>query len=135
MVVFRYPAVRKGVSDENVGEAGGQATPCSLSNTRTRNRAPVSKSIDLRKKYALDADWRKIHSSVSKGRTPWSGVRYTRKKLPLASHKGGVERDSWDMSSSKTPTLGRHFLRRNRYLGSLEVGAGSPLIVVRAYSH
>ena len=24
---------------------------------------------------------------------------------------------------------------RNRYLGSLEVGASSPLIVVRAYSH
>ncbi len=34
MVVFRYPAVREGVSDENVGEAGPQATPCSLSNSR-----------------------------------------------------------------------------------------------------
>jgi len=50
----------------------------------------------------------------SKGRTPWSGVRYTRKKLPLALHKGGVERDPWDMSSSKTPSLDRHFLRSIR---------------------
>ncbi len=34
MVVLRYPAVREGVSDENVGEAGPQAAPCSLSNSR-----------------------------------------------------------------------------------------------------
>jgi hypothetical protein len=58
---------------------------------------------------------------VSKGRTPWSGVRYTRKKLPLALHKGEVERDPWDMSSPETPSLGRHFLGRiqsNRILSA-----------------
>ena len=39
---------------------------------------------DLWLKYALDADGWKIHSSVSKGRTLRCGVRYTRKKLPVA---------------------------------------------------
>jgi len=43
-------------------------------------------------------------------------MRYPRKKLLLASHRGGVERDSWDMSSSKTPSLGRQFLKSRRII-------------------
>jgi hypothetical protein len=65
-------------------------------------------------KHGMYRDGENLNTSVSKGRTPWSGVRYTRKKLPLALHKGGVERDPLDMSSSKTPSLGRDFLRRIR---------------------
>ena len=45
------------------------------------------------------------------------GVRYTRKKLPIALPRGRVEIDSWDMSPFKTPSEGRHFLRRNTLFG------------------
>ena len=38
-------------------------------------------------------------------------VRVTRKKLPLAPHRGGVERASWVMSLFVDPSLGRHFVR------------------------
>jgi len=73
-----------------------------------------AKIIDMRKKSCIYVGLRKFKDTVSKGRTQHCGVRYTRKKLPLALHRGGVERDSWDMSSFKTSSLGRQFLRSTR---------------------
>jgi hypothetical protein len=39
-----------------------------------------------------------------------------RKKLHLSLHRGEGSDVSWDMSSSKTPSLGRHFRRRKGML-------------------
>jgi hypothetical protein len=54
----------------------------------------ATNSDDLRMESCIDREAANFKSSVSKGRTPPCGVRYTRKKLPLASHRGGTENDS-----------------------------------------
>jgi len=43
-----------------------------------------AKIIDMRKKSCIYGGLRKFKNTVSKGRTLRCGVRYTRKKLPLA---------------------------------------------------
>ncbi len=73
-----------------------------------------AKIIDMRKKSCIYMGLLKIKDTVSKGRTLRCGVRYTRKKLTFALHRGGVKRASWDVSSFKTPGLARQFLRRYR---------------------
>jgi adenylate cyclase len=55
-------------------------------NREDEARAEVAEILRINPNFSLKA-W-------SRGRTLRSGVRYTRKKLPLALHRGGVERDS-----------------------------------------
>ena len=56
MVVLRYPPVREGLSDENVGEAGPKPAPCSLSNSRwILNLGDSANSIELRQKHSTQS--------------------------------------------------------------------------------
>jgi len=68
-----------------------------------------------------------VSNTVSKGRTLRCGVRYTRKKLPVAFLRAGVKRASWDVSLFKTPGLARQFLRRNRSPSGFPVLPESPM--------